>query len=68
MKEYVDYLMRVYHYLLSHPEEFNKVMKPNPYVKKYLEAGSFSDEPIQYCQASPRTYMKAVGLMEKESK
>lgn len=68
MKEYVDYLIGVYRYLILHPKEFNEVMKPNPDMEKYLATDSFSDETIEYCQPSPRIYIRVVELIEKENK
>lgn len=64
MREYVQYLERVFEYVLQHPEELNKLSSPNPFLAS--RESLFSGEPVTYCYPTPSAYMKLVEMSKNE--
>lgn len=61
MGDYVNYLKKVWAELNKlPPEEFNQKMNEisHPSIHEFISAPiSFSDEPIVYCEPTPRAFM-----------
>lgn len=71
MKNYINYLQHHFNMLLAlPPNEFNKIMKPSPFIMEYMKSEyNLSDEPTEtYCQMTPRTYMKLVNSLNNDMK
>lgn len=70
MKAYVEYLQRVWAELIKLPEEeFHKKMQEisSPSIQDFISRPiKLLDEPIEYCQPTPRGYIRAIKILENK--